>query len=155
MAAQYESIKLILDRLLRNDILSGISFESVVDYTIDFMEIMSVPSIFIEKLYEGNIEDYRADLPCDFVEDIQVILTDSRKNLSYNMPARSATDTFHNHYSCSGIGHTLEPTFSINRSYIYTSIEKGKVSMVYNAILTDEEGYPMIPSDRTFLEALE
>lgn len=148
MAAQYESIKIILDRLLRNNVLNGISFESVIDYTIDFMEIVGVPSIYTEKLYEADIVNYRASLPCDFVEEIQ-LLFDSRTS-------RASTDTFHEQYGKTNLQHrTSDNTYSINRNYIFTSIEKGKLQMVYKAILTDEEGYPMLPANRTFLNALE
>ncbi len=147
MAAQYESIKIILDRLLRNNVLNGISFESVIDYTIDFMEIVGVPSIYTEKLYEADIVNYRASLPCDFVEEIQLLFNDRT--------SRASTDTFHEQYAKVNISKTLDNTYSINRNYIFSSIEKGKLQMTYRAILTDDEGYPMLPSNRTFLNALE
>jgi hypothetical protein len=36
------------------------------------MRIVGMPNMFIEKTEELKIEDYRAQLPCDFYQMIQV-----------------------------------------------------------------------------------
>ncbi len=46
-------------------------------------------------------------------------------------------------------------TYSINREYIHTDIEQGCVRIVYKSIPTDEEGYPLIPNNEKFKEALK
>lgn len=153
MAQQYESLKIVLDRLLRNHVLNGISLEAVIDYTIDFFDIVGVPSMYYEKFYETDIKDSRAKLPCDFAEDIQILLSPSKRGNF--VPAISSTDTFHESYNCAGLKPTGDYTFSLNNNYIFTSLEKGYLKMQYRAIMTDDEGYPMIPSDRTFIRALE
>ena len=160
MAEKYVSIKVILDRLLRNPMLEGISFESVVDYTVDFMGILGVPGTFEDKPFTDKICNYKVKLPCDFIEDIQVLIN--------NIPARYATDTFHKSYDCS-TDYIKEPhvsnyhysnrpadsTFAIQGNYIFTSTKDGDLKMMYRAIHTDEEGYPMIPENSKFLRALE
>ncbi len=153
MAQNYESLKIVMDRLLRNNALSGISFESVIDYTIDFFDIVGVPSIYEERYFEAKIENYRVKLPCDFIEDIQILL--APKGSNHFIPARSATDTFHNNYDCANVNTSKDFTVSLNNNFIFTSLETGKLKMTYRAIVTDEEGYPMLPSDRTFILALE
>jgi hypothetical protein len=149
MAARYESIKIIMDRLLRSNVFSGISLESVIDYTIDFMDIVGVPALFTEKVYEGRIDNYRSALPCDFLEEIQVLIGDKLT------PALYATDTFHNHMSKIGEKTKDSHTYSISNDFIFTSLDKGNLVMNYRAIIIDDDGYPLIPSDRTFLNALE
>lgn len=153
MANSYESLKIILDRLLRNNVLSGLSYESVIDYTIDFLDIVGIPSAFEEKFETLEIETYRAKLPCDFAEDIQVVITSPRH--SRGITATDATDTFHNNYSQMRGRQTTGVTYKIKNGYIFTSEERGCLTLSYRAIATDEEGYPLIPSDRAFLKALE
>ena len=167
MAEQYNSLKIIGDRILRNTTLSGISWESIIDYTVDFLDIVGVPDIYENRLYEAKIKDYRAELPCDFMEDNQVLIRACKGNSIHFIPARHATDTFHKHYACltkrnqcgcgaeRGINRPQDFTFSIQGFWIYTSVIEGDLKMDYRAIMTDEEGYPLIPSQRTFLNALE
>lgn len=154
MAQQYESIKIILDRLLRNNVLNGLSFESVIDYTVDFMDIVGIPAVYEDKFHDTDIVNYRAKLPCDFIDDIQLLISTSPRG--NNMAtAREATDTFHADYSCNKLSRTSDFTYSIGNGYIFTSIETGKLKLAYKAIKTDEEGYPLLPANRTFLNALE
>lgn len=156
MANQYISIKVVLDRLLRSNLLQGLSFESVIDYTLDFIDIVGIPSVYEDKFYESEIVQHRVKLPCDFIEEVQVEMSPTKKGTSsFTSPARAATDTFHKHYKNKNIRHNTDFTYSINNNFIFTSLEKGLLQMAYKAIMVDEEGYPMIPSDRSFLLALE
>lgn len=89
-AEKYVSLKVVADKLLRNPLLDGISFEAILDYTIDFLHIVGVPADFIDKLYTKEFSDYRAELPDDYVECTQLLID--------GKSARWATDTFHTHY---------------------------------------------------------
>jgi hypothetical protein len=158
MATHYVSIKVILDRLLRNSLLSGLSFESAIDYTIDFLGITGLPNLYVNKLNEGYISDYRGKLPCDFIREEQVLLSPLKGPESYH-PARLATDTFHEQRRCIKNGDRMSApadyTYSINNNFIFTSLENGLFKISYKAILTDDDGFPMLPSDPNFLLALE
>ena len=69
-------------------------------------------------------------------------------------PARYATDTLHEHYNKVG-NDFVHNTYSINNNYIFTSLKNGWYTIAYKAIMVDEEGYPMLPADRIFINALE
>ena len=49
MAESYTNIRLILDKIMRHPLMRDISLETAVDYTVDFMKIVGVPSMFMEK----------------------------------------------------------------------------------------------------------
>ncbi len=49
---------------------------------------------------------------------------------------------------------TMDLTYVINSSYIKLNIQEGYLMLAYGAIPTDEEGYPLIPDDPMFSEAL-
>lgn len=155
-AERYVSLKVVADQLHRNPLMNGIAFEAILDYTVDFLQIVGVPADFIDKYYSIEYKDYRAPLPEDYVECNQLMID--------NRVARWATDTFHNLYSDTKttgnyyindkLPRSVDYTFTINNSYIYLSKEKGKIEMSYKAIPVDEDGYPMIPDNPVFQRAL-
>lgn len=155
-AERYVSLKVVADQLHRNPLMNGIAFEAILDYTVDFLQIVGVPADFIDKYYSIEYKDYRAPLPEDYVECNQLMID--------NRVARWATDTFHNLYGdtkttgnyCINdkLPRSVDYTFTINNSYIYLSKEKGKIEMSYKAIPVDEDGYPMIPDNPVFQRAL-
>jgi hypothetical protein len=49
---------------------------------------------------------------------------------------------------------TTDYTYIITSNYIKTNISAGYIMMAYQAIPTDNNGYPMIPDDVDFLEAI-
>jgi len=62
--------------------------ERIVNYAVEFIRIVGMPKAFTDKVTTVNLINYRASLPDDFIEIIQV--TDE-KGHSY----RNTTDTFH------------------------------------------------------------
>lgn len=142
MAEQYLSIKKILDSCLRHPLMQDLSLETAVDYTIDFMRIVGMPRMFTEKVVRITIDKYRALLPCDYYQTIQVRIPGGHA-LVYS------TDSFH----MSNKGNSS--TYKIQGNIIYTSIESGELELAYLAISTDEDGYPLLPDNSSFTRALE
>lgn len=147
MAETYVNIRYILDRVMEHPLLRDINFEQVVAYTVDFMRIVGVPSIFTEKTEIITIKDYRALLPCDYHQMIQV-----RK---INGPTfRYSTDSFHLS-DCKDCHQPSDLTYKIQGGVIFTSIREGDIEMAYEAIAVDEDGYPLLPDNSSFIRALE
>ena len=142
MAEQYINIKVILDRILRHPLMQDLSLETAVDYTIDFMRIVGMPRMFTEKVVRITIDKYRALLPCDYYQTIQIRIPGGPA-LVYS------TDSFH----MSNKGNSS--TYKIQGNIIYTSIESGELELAYLAISTDADGYPLLPDNSSFTRALE
>ena len=149
MAESYTNIRLILDKIMRHPLMRDISLETAVDYTVDFMKIVGVPSMFMEKTEVVEVKNYRAILPCDYYQMIQI-----RK---INGPAfRYSSDSFHMSECKDNNKRDLaDLTYKIQGNLIYTSIEEGKIELSYEAIATDSEGYPLLPDNSSFTRALE
>ena len=149
MAESYTNIRLILDKIMRHPLMRDISLETAVDYTVDFMKIVGVPSMFMEKTEIIEVKNYRAKLPCDYYQMIQV-----RK---INGPAfRYSSDSFHMSECKDNNKRDLaDLTYKIQGNLIYTSIEEGEIELSYEAITTDSEGYPLLPDNSSFTRALE
>lgn len=185
MANNYISLKVVADKTLRHPMMAGISFEAIIDYAIDFMRIVQCAGFFEEKCSTINIKEYKGLLPEDFYEVNQVrltaktikvpkykevVITDNYGNTystnyiqdeecpyedinvsNVNNSFRYATDTFH----MSNIKSGIDLTYKIQGGYIITSIKEGTIELSYQAILLDEEGFPLIPDNSKFTRALE
>lgn len=150
MAEQQQSIKVILDKIMRHPLLQDLSIETVVDYSIDFMRIVGTPQMFENKVEKIIVENYRAPLPCDYYQTIQLRLLDNSMN--YLGSFRYTTDSFH----MSNIKPDYSDyTYKIQGNIIHTSIPNGVVELSYQAINTDGDGYPLIPDNSVFTRALE
>lgn len=148
MANNYTSLYVIADKLLRHPLMAGISFEAIIDYTIDFMRIVQCGGFFEEKCIKLTVEQYKAELPNDFYEENQIRLVFNDGKGRY---FKSASDVFHmSEYSI----HT-DLTYKIQGNYIFTSIKEGEIELSYKAILIDESGYPKIPDNSKFTRALQ
>lgn len=53
-----------------------------------------------------------------------------------------------------GTDFTVDYTYRITSNYIKTNVETGYLMLAYQAIPTDGEGYPLIPDDQSFIEAI-
>lgn len=145
---RYISIKEVLDNLLDNPLLQDLTLERVVNYTVDFIRKVGMPKVYIEKTANLEIKEYRALLPCDFHKMIQVRVFRE----GYSQVFRSSTDSFHLSKD-KGDSHDL--TYKLQGQAIYTSMKNGTIEIVYQAIPVDCDGYPMIPDNSSFREALE
>ena len=152
---KYISIKQIIDDLLDHPLLQDLTLERAVNYAVHFIQIMGVPNEFEEKTALVNIENHRGVLPCDYYDMIQVR---TYKEGEYCPKVfRYASDSFH--YSPNKEPNkdldTWDLTYKLQNNAIYTSLKEGVIEIAYHAIKVDKEGYPMIPENSSFIQALE
>ena len=148
----YISIRQVLDDLLDHPLLQDLSLERAVNYAIHFIQIVGVPNEFEEKTALIDIKDYRGYLPCDYYDMIQVR---TYKEGEYCPRVfRYTTDSFHHSPKKEDLD-TWDLTYKLQNSIIYTSIKEGTIEIAYHAIKVDKEGYPMIPENSSFIQALE
>lgn len=150
MAEQHQSIKVIFDKVLRHPLLQDLSIETIVDYSIDFMRIVGVPQIFENKIELFKVEKYRTSLPCDYYQMNQVRAIDEEGNPIGVF--RYSSDSFHTS-NLKSDNQAL--TYKIQGGVIYTSVEECILELSYQAILLDDEQYPLIPDNSSFTRALE
>lgn len=150
---KYISIQELMDNLKRNPLLDDlVTLEGAVHYTVEFMRIMGMPQLFLEKTAEVQIEQYRGLLPCDYLEMIQVRNSKGRC-------IRYSTDSFHmSPRKRKDIPHTVgnhEDTYKVQGNCIFTTIESGLIEIAYQAIAVDKDGFPLLPDNASFTKALE
>lgn len=149
---KYISIRQILDNLLDNPLLQDLSLERAVNYAVRFIQKVGMPSIFLEKTQEIEIKDYRGTLPCDYYEMIQVRAVRHNCHGLEEKVFRYSTDSFH---MSENKTKGFDLTYKLQGNCIFTSMKEGTIEIAYRAFSVDEEGFPLIPENGTFEEALE
>ena len=141
---RFVSLREIINRvhLLGGDIVDDVTEDDVITYTIELVGVVGIPPLFQHKVAELEIVKHRAQLPCDFVEEEGIKCCNNR---TFN----ASTDMYNVAESKTGV-----PTYKIQGDFIVTSIESGFIKLAYTAIKTDDEGYPMIIDDQSFIRAL-
>lgn len=147
MWSEYNYIRLpeILSRVMRHPLLTDLNLETAIQYTIDFFAVMGLPNVYVDKIDTISIDNYRGKLPCNCIAINQVRLARNGVCL------RAMTDSFNGtHPEDKG-----ELSFKTQGSVIFTSFKTGDIELSYKAILTDDDGLPLLPDNPIFLEALE
>ena len=120
---------------------------STVTVTSDSSDHVSPESDLITltmSLYDLTYEEALAKLNSEPATKslIQRMLTQMEGDSS-----RSATGTDY-------IDTTFDYTYLITPNYIKTNVETGYIMLAYQAVPTDADGYPMIPDNQSFLDAI-
>lgn len=142
---KYISVRQILDDLLADDMMRGLSLERAVNYAAEFMQVVGMPPEFENKVEKVEIENWRGKLPCDLYEIVQV---KDPKGFAYI----SAEGNFGNR------NHPEQYpafTYRVKGDIIFTSTKSIDLLVSYLAIPTDDYGFPLIPENAAYIRALE
>lgn len=144
MVNEFNFIRLeeVLSRILRHPLMQSMDYETGIQYTVDFLQTVGYPQTYIEKHKCLEVCDYRALLPCDLIQILQVKDTKSERYLT--SMSSSVYDKSKNNL-----------TYKTQGSIIYTSFKEGNIEVYYKAIPIDENEVPLIPDHPIFLKALE
>jgi hypothetical protein len=149
---KYVSLATIIEKIHRNTKgIHRIDFYDAVEWAGEAIELIG--SVFTLKDDHAciKIEDYKGKLPCN------LFLLMGTREYQYKYPMRYSTDTFHHALVCQEINSNCagaDITYSINDDYMFTSFQEGTVEISYKAIPTDDQGYPLIPDDIKFVQAV-
>lgn len=170
---QYTNIRRVLDDITEHPLLRDVTLEQVVRHTIRFISLHGYPALYQDKIDTVKIKDFRGLLPCDLIAIIQV------RDMSTGICMRSMSDTFtpglrekpkeweykedllnnmkphKDLYIPPAKQYREEPSFKTQGRIIFTSFPEGEVEISYRAISVDEDGFPLLLDNETYLNALE
>lgn len=148
---------------MRHPMLRDIPFETAIEYTVDFISLMGTPGLYCEKTAIVEVRDWRGALPCDFEHMIQVRMAGHQRMKCwehfYGLPImpiyRESGHSFHMSKKKPSAFGTEEFTYKIQGMVIYTSTKDADIEIAYRAFMVDDEGYPLLPDNTSFLRGLE
>lgn len=124
----------------------GIKESSYVNYMMEWigeaLNMIGNTTQFVPKTAELTVADNRVELPCDFQKNLTVEY-DGEKLLQ----SESRTTDEEYNYSSSEYYYLIP-------NYIVTSFESGTIKIYYDAFPVDDEGFPLMPDEVHYKEAL-
>lgn len=141
----------------------------ILEWTGEALDFIGVYNQYGSECATIVINNYKGEKPCDFVELEQAsynnypilyntgIQTPKNTSINYGYltPYSYNQEKINNGLIVNG-KYTLanNETFKIKNSYFQTSFEKGELNIVYTSLITDDDGFPLIPDDVSYKEAL-
>lgn len=135
-----------------------IDWVDIAEWVGSCLDLINAPMQYVQRITDGhdvpyiNIVNGRGELPCDLVN---IIETRTCEGISM----RFSTDSFHMHQhisNCPDLYCSSSVTYKLREGYIWTNAAylTGKLEMAYEAFPTDERGFPMVPDNETFKQAV-
>lgn len=183
MIYKFISIYEILEKLFRdNGYTEDVNWEDCVVWSGEALDKIGAYQQYIRKV-TGDLENpcldivnFKAELPCDFHKLEQIAVNGysavhAGNSMHYILDGCMCTipeiptegvsifsdswgNTFSNMQGSSNHGLKQAYTFDINDNYITLNVKEGKVCIAYQAIPIDKNGFPMVPDDETYKEAV-
>lgn len=161
-AGKVVSYRAIIDMLIRDfGFEAEVRDEECLEWIAGFMAHTNSSQVMKSVIANIKIIDGRGDLPFDLHKINQTAqlvgvetLEEADCGKGRMIPMRWSTDNFHKRYHNDRRDYTCASlsTYTVGENNIYTSFDKGFVSMSYDAIPTDEEGNPTVPAEQQWLE---
>jgi len=163
--SKYISVYAIINKVYRDMGMSdAINLNDAIEWAGEAMEFIGAALSYIDKTKEIEIKDYKGTLPCGlhYIETASAsaykhdeVDEDCEYKPHYRQ-MRYSTDAYHHTYcannrDCNCIS---DLTYKVNDDSLYTNFEEGSVLLAYKSIPVDDEGYPMIPDDVKFKNAV-
>lgn len=178
---KHKSFKSVLYRLTKHAFCSDLAEEQAADYALELLRRLQLPFAFKDEPKYINIKSYRAKIPNDliFINGIRYLISDLPTQIVYDttpdfivdqnlisyfsdantkwLPVKYTGDIYHSTYHCNGNTtqqYDTDITYTINNNYIFLSTESGVIEVSYRSLILDDEGYPLIPDNQSFEDAL-
>ena len=146
------SIKLVVDRLMRNPLMKDLNYEFVVDNAIEVLRILDAPAIYSTMREKINVEKYRALKPAGMMKVEGIARTDKGFYQTLK-PTEFIAQEFLHEGDYTPSRH--DETYTLNNKYINVNFEKGSLEVIYKRIAVDEECYPLVLDNAILLRCIE
>tara|TARA_R100001463_G_scaffold42850_4_gene89603 strand:+ start:8261 stop:9013 length:753 start_codon:yes stop_codon:yes gene_type:complete len=161
---KYVSIEPVLAKVYRDmGMTDGLDITDAIEWAGEAMEFIGATVFLDEKVRSLDVVNYKTKLPVELHYINTVAGVDMKidkdecdtKNISYKA-MRYTTDSYH-HWRC-GFSEDSDCdsdlTYTVNDDYLFPNFSEGKVLVSYMAMPVDDRGYPKIPDDVKFKEAV-
>jgi hypothetical protein len=148
----YTSVKYVVSKIYRDLHLEDPNYElDIIEWCGEALSFIGAGSQFTKYVMEQPVVSFKCKLPSDMVTLEQVLY----KELDTDKPiVTPRNDTTFPKQMYEVDNEYKEVTYTVNGEYLLFSEEKGTAIISYKGIAVDEEGYPLVPDNQYYKEAL-
>lgn len=147
------SAKQIVAKIHRDIGLEDLNYTAdIIEWCGEALEFIGSGTQLVRKQAELEVANHKTPLPEDFVQLIQLKFKNDDMGwifLKYN------PTSFNPHFpEGENWNSNIRETYSLNPDYILFDFEEGAVEISYMAMPVDNDGFPLVPDNQYFREAL-
>ena len=143
---KYISVKEVISKIYRDlNIQQEERWVDMVEWCAEALQKIGAHAQYIEKMEVLPVDNYRAVLPCNIHKIIQVEMSGFGATIGTGSFDSQNTDPVR---KSSGANYT------VNDAFINVNFETGSIGLAYIGIPIDDEGFPLIPDDEGYKEAI-
>jgi hypothetical protein len=147
------SCKYVIAKIYRDLLLEDQNYDNdIIEWIGEALYFIGSASQFVQKNQELEIADFKAILP-PLVSLRQVKYYNEEEDQWLLIEFNNSTFDPHEDDSPNLFIKT-EESYTLNPNYIQTTFETGKVLLSFTSFPVDEEGFPLVPDNQYFREAL-
>jgi len=162
---KYVSVETIISKVYRDMGMSGsIEFGDALEWAGEAMELIGANNYLIESVKEVYVSDYRACLPVELFQIITIGASpveddtpqeECRQAKGYTQ-MRYSTDANHHWYCDDNNDRSCQSdlTYKVNDNYAFMNFKTGYIKIAMISIPVDDRGFPRVPDDAKFKEAV-
>ncbi|AGO48961.1 Tail tubular protein (P22 gp4-like) [Cellulophaga phage phi14:2] len=156
---KFISFHRVLYRAMRHPNASDLTEEQAAEYAYELIRLLGIPLSFNEKTQYSVIKDNRVKLPDDiiYLRGIRYSVDKGDTNQVNWLPVKYTGNIYQSSFHCPDYLDNNCPddiTYTINNNYAFLSESDGAIEIAYRGLVLDEDGYPMIPDNQPFEDAL-
>lgn len=155
---KYVSVNAIIEKVYRDmNMINELDLGNAVEWAGEAIEFIGAPMTLREIVGLIEIKHRKGKLPLDMHLLITAGAAPNQdcKCAKKFIQMRYSTDAYHMFCSqCMDDRCDSDLTYKVNDDYIFTNFDEGTVRVSYKAIPVDENGYPLIPDDVKFKNAV-
>ena len=147
----YTTIRTVIENIQRDtEYDHNLNLYDVAEWTWKAMDLIGAKVALDSKETEIEIEDHVGELPFAFKSINGIRLSTSKLNA-----VAASDDFFKTNWELDSSSMLGTDTYKINNKFIFTSFKEGLIQLSYNAIKLDDKGFPLVPDETRYLDAVE
>lgn len=147
-AVNFVSIDTVINKVLKNPLAANLNPEEIVDSVVGLMKLLNLEGTYKSESCIIKIEDYKGKIPKGAlnVKSVDYIAGNKRK-----VPMVTSTSGYRNTNAREQDKGRF--TYFVNNRMITTSFKEGYVYVIFDTLVLDDDGHPMIPDSEAFILA--
>lgn len=163
---KYLSVNTVINAAYRDSGMIISNRADAIEWAAEAIELIGGIKQMEDVIKVLLINDYKCKVPCEthIIYSLAGFPNDEAPNIeeceiqgSSFIPMKYSTNTFHNYKdnSTNNPYNSSDLTYIVNNDHIFTNFEKGFILLDSKNIPVDEDGFPKIPDDIKFVNAVK
>lgn len=146
-AVNFVSIDTVINKVLKNPLAANLNPEDIIDSVISILKLLNLRGSYATESCVVTVKDYKGKIEKSALNIISVdyVMPNGRK-----VPMVTSTSGYR---GLKGDHERGMFTYFVNNKMITTSFKEGKIFVVFDTLVTDDDGHPMIPDSEAFILA--